>query len=187
MKKYIIRTKDGKTHLFQVRGKNELIGYINYDFILRRGALPVRCEVRGRHGTRGWVETFYPSASCIKVYNRRKEEVAYLERPDRLRIDGVYISFLRLSKEETILAEERQEKGKVSKKLEEAGLTHSYVLDDSKLGGRIYCFARKGDISTFLYTDTAIEPGIDELLRFLPLAISKRVFEQEFVRRFMGM
>ncbi|MCD6082986.1 hypothetical protein J7J59_02605 [Candidatus Aerophobetes bacterium] len=186
MAKYIVRTGKGRTFLFLVKRKNELIGHIDYDFILRGGILPVRSKIMACGKIAGWVETFYPSISCIRVYNKRREEVAYLERSNRLRIDGVYVSFNRLSKEETILVEEREGRGKLKERLEKTGLTHSYLLEDSKIKGRVYCFARESDISTLLYISTDIEAGIDELLRFLPLAIARRVFEQEFIRRFMG-
>jgi len=170
MAKYIVRTGKGRTSLFLVKRKNELIGHIEYDFILRGGILPVRSKIMACGKIVGWVETFYPSISCIRVYNK----------------DGVYVSFSRLSKDETILVEEREGKGEPKERLEKAGLTHSYLLEDSKIKGRVYCFARESDISTLLCTSTDIKAGIDELLRFLPLAVARRVFEQEFIRRFMG-
>jgi hypothetical protein len=187
MGKYIVRTKGNKTYLFQIGEKTELIGYINYDFILRVKEIPVRKSIKTPHGVKGWIETFYPSESFIKVYNEKGEEVAYLEKSKRCRIDGVYLSLERLSREETVLREEEKEGRKGEReKLENLGLSHSYLFKDSQIKAEIYCFTKATNISTLLYTTSGIKSGIEELLRFLPLAISKRVFEQDFVRKFIA-
>lgn len=186
MSRYIIRTKENKTYLLGIEKETKPLGYIEYDFILRREKLPLLTEVKTPQRIEGYVETFYPKESCIRVYNSKKEEVAYLEKSGRLRIDGVYLSFKRLSKNETIVEEEKEKGKKLGEKLEKLGLTHSYLLNDSEVKGKIYCFRKSNDISTLLSVSTKTSSGIEELLRFIPLAISKRVFEQEFIRRFIG-
>ena len=186
MARYIIRTKRNKTELFIIVSKTEPLGVIDYDFILRDKELPLYRQVKTSQGIAGYIETFYPSESSIRVYDKKHEEVAYLGKFDTLRIDGVYVSLTKLSKEETILREEREKGRKVAEKLKRLGLTHSYWLDDLELKGNVYCFARRNDISTFVSVNTRIKPGAEELLRFLPLSISRRVFEQEFIRRFIA-
>jgi len=187
MGKYIVRTRGNKTHLLQIGEKTELIGYIDYDFILRGRKIPVRKSIHTPTGVKGWIETFHPSESFIKVYNHRGEEISYLEKSNRCRIDGVYLSFERLSRDETVLREEEKEGKKgVREKLEKLGLSHSYLFKDSQLKAEIYCFAKAANISTLLYTTSRTKSGIEELLRFLPLAISKRVFEQDFIRKFIA-
>jgi len=185
MARYIIRTKKNKTKLFIVDSGTELLGVIDYDFILKDKKLPLYTQVKTPQGIAGYVETFYPSESSIRVYDKKHEEVAHLGESNTLRIDGVYISLIKLSKEETISREEREKGKKVTEKLKRLGLTHSYRLNDLELKGNIYCFARKNDISMLVSVNTGMKPGIEELLRFLPLSISKRVFEQEFIRRFI--
>jgi len=186
MARYIIRTKRNKTELFIVVGKTEPLGVIDYDFILKDKKLPLYTQVKTPQGIAGYVETFYPSESSIRVYDKKHEEVAYLGKFDTLRIDGVYVSLTKLSQEETISREESEKVKKVTEKLKRSGLTHSYWLDDLELKGKVYCFARKNDISTLVSVNTGIKPGVEELLRFLPLTISRRVFEQEFIRRFIA-
>lgn len=186
MARYIIRTKRNKTELFIIVSKTELLGVIDYDFILRDKALPLYRQVKTSQGIAGYVETFYPSESSIRVYNKKHEEVAHLGESNTLRIDGVYVSLIKLSKEETISREERERGKKITEKLKKLGLTHSYWIDDLELKGSVYCFARKNDISTLVSVNTGMKPGIEELLRFLPLSISRRVFEQEFIRRFIA-
>ncbi len=183
MAKYIIRTERNKTKLLTIGGRTEPVGVIDYDFILRGEKLPLHARVRTPQEIAGYVETFYPWESSIRVYNKKQEEIAYLGKPDTLRIEGVYVSLTKLSKQETILREEREKGKKLTEKLEGLGLSHSYWLDDLEFKGKIYCFTRKNDISTLVSVNTGIKPGMDELLRFLPLAISRRIFEQEFIRR----
>ena len=182
MSRYIVRTGRGKTHLFKIDRVDELIGYINYDFLLRKEKLPVKVRVITPNGVAGYVETFYPSEICIRVYDSKGGEIAYLNRSGDLRIDGVYVSFNQLSREETILSEEKE---KTRLQLKELGLNCCDIFNDSQVRGKIYCFSKKNDISTLLQVYTSEKPGIVELLRFLPLAIAKRVFEQEFIRRFI--
>jgi len=182
MNRYIIRTNENRTHLLNIEKDSRLLGYIDNDFMLKNDKLPLVLEVKTPQGIRGYLETFYPGRSGIKVYNNKREEIAYLEKEGRLRIDGLYLSFAKLSKEETIL----QEQKKAGEKLEKSGLTHSYVFDDSEIKGRIYCFKKGRNISTLMRVKTKISTGIEELLRFIPLAISRRVFEQEFIRIFIG-
>jgi|GEM_PF-1702746 len=186
MARYIIRTERNKTKLLIMVGKTEPIGVIGHDFILRNEKLPLHASVKTRQGIAGYVETFYPAESSIRVYDKRREEVAYLGKSDTLRIDGVYVSLTKLSKEETISREERGKGKKLTERLERLGLSHSYWLDDLEFKGKVYCFSRKNDISTLVSVNTEIEPGVEELLRLLPLAISRRVFEQEFIRRFIA-
>lgn len=182
MNRYIIRTKENRTHLLSTEKDSKLLGYIDGDFVLKGKKLPLVLEVKTPQGIRGYLETFYPDRSGIKVYDNKREEIAYLEKGGRLRIDGLYLSFAKLSKEETILPEEK----KAGEKLEKLGLTHSYVLDDSEIKGKIYCFKKGRNISTLIRVKTRISVGIEELLRFIPLAISTRVFEQEFIKIFIG-
>ena len=186
MSRYIIRTKQNKTYLLGIEKETKLLGYIGYNFILRGGKLPLLTEVKTPQRIGGYVETFYPKESCIRVYNSKREEVAYLEKSGRLRIDGVYLPCKRLSKNETIVEEEKEKRKKLRDKLERLGLTHSYLLNDSEVKGKIYCFRKGSDISTLLSVSTKTPSGIEELLRFIPLAISKRIFEQEFIRKFIG-
>lgn len=184
MARYIIRTERKKTELLIIVGKTELLGVIDHDFILRNEKIPLHALVKTPQGIAGYVETFYPSESSIRVYDKRREEVAYFGKSDTLRIDGVYVSLTKLSKEETI---SREEKGKkLTEKLERLGLSHSYWLDDLEFKGKVYCFTRKNDISTLVSVNTGIKAGVEELLRLLPLAISRRIFEQEFIRRFIA-
>jgi len=186
MARYIIRTERNKTELLIIVGRTEPLGVINHDFVLRSEKLPLYTLVKTPQGIAGYVETFYPSESSIRVYDKRREEVAYLGKSDTLRIDGVYVSLKKLSKEETISREEREKGKKPAKKLERLGLSHSYWLDDLELKGKVYCFTRENDISTLVSVNTGIKPGMEELLRLLPLAISGRIFEQEFIRRFIA-
>lgn len=184
MARYIVRTERNKTELLIIVGRTELVGVIDHDFILRNEKIPLRALVKTPQGIAGYVETFYPSESSIRVYDKKQEEVAYFGKSDTLRIDGVYVSLTKLSKEETI---SREEKGKkLTEKLERLGLSHSYWLDDLEFKGKVYCFTRKNDISTLVSVNTGIKPGVEELLRLLPLAISRRIFEQEFIRRFIA-
>ncbi|MFQ5836215.1 MAG: hypothetical protein ACE5HR_09900, partial [bacterium] len=186
MGRYIIRTERNKTELLIIVGRTESLGVIDYDFILRDEKLPLHALVKTPQGIAGYVETFYPSERSIRVYDKRREEVAYLGKSDTLRIDGVYISLTKLSKEETISREEREKGKKLTEKLERLGLTHSYWLDDLEFKGKVYCFTRKNEISTLVSVNTGIKPGVEELLRLLPLAISRRISEQEFIRRFIA-
>lgn len=186
MARYIIRTEKNKTELLIIVGRTEPLGVIDHDFIIRDERLPLHAMVKTPQGTAGYVETFYPSESSIRVYDERREEVAYLGKSDTLRIDGVYVSLTKLSKEETLSREGREKGKKLIEKLEGLGLSHSYWLDDLELKGKIYCFTRKNKISTLVSVNTGIEPGVEELLRLLPLAISRRIFEQEFIRRFIA-
>lgn len=186
MGRYIVRIERNKTELLIIAGKTEPLGVIDYDFILRDEKLPLHAQVKTPQGIAGYVETFYPSERSIRVYDKKEEEVAYLGKSDTLRIDGLYVSLMKLSKEETISKEEREKGKKLTKKLERLGLSHSYWLDDLEFRGKVYCFGRKNDISTLVSVNTGIKPGIEELLRFLPLAISRRIFEQEFIRRFIA-
>jgi len=183
MSRYIVRTGKGKTHLFKIDRTDELIGYIGYDFLLRKEKLPVKVQVVTPNGVAGYVETFYPSEVCIRAYDSKGGEIAYLNHSGDLRIDGVYVSFNQLSREEAFLSEEKE---KTKSQLKELGLNCCYVFNDLEARGKIYCFAKKNDISTLLQVYTSAEPGILELLRFLPLAIAGRVFEQEFIRRFIS-
>lgn len=185
MNRYIIRTKENRTHLLKIAKETKLLGYINNDFILKENKLPLLLQIKTPQGIRGYIETFYPERSCIKVYNNKEEEIAYLGKEGKLRIDGLYFSFSKLSREETILQEQKKGK-KLKEKLERSGLTHSYLLDDSEIKGKIYCFKKEKNISTLIRIKTRISPGLEELLRFIPLAISTRVFEQEFIRIFIG-
>lgn len=185
MNRYIIRSKENRTHLLQIEKESKLLGYLDGDFVLKSNKLPLFLRVKTLQGIKGYVETFYPERSCIKVYNNKREEIAYLGKEGKLRIDGLYLSFGKLSREETILQEQKRKKG-VEEKLEKSGLTHSYLFDDSEIKGRIYCFRKGRDASTLIRVKTKISAGIEELLRFIPLAISKRVFEQEFIRIFIG-
>jgi len=185
MNRYIIRTRENRTHLLKIDKKSKLLGYIDNDFLLKDKKLPLLLPIKTPQGIRGYIETFYPERSCIKVYNNKGEEIAYLGEKGKLRIDGLYFSFGKLSKEETILQEQKREK-KLEEKLEKLGLTHSYLLDDSEIKGKIYCFRKERNISTLIQVKTRISPGLEELLRFIPLAISTRVFEQEFIRIFIG-
>jgi len=185
MNRYVIRTKENRTHLLSIEKESRLLGYIDDDFILKENKLPLLLQVKTPRGIKGYVETFYPEKSYIKVYDNKRGEIAYLGKEGRLRIDGLYMSFGKLSKEETILQEQKKEK-KSEEKLEKSGLTHSYLLDDSEIKGKIYCFRKGRNISTLIWVKTKISAGIEELLRFIPLAISKRVFEQEFIRIFIG-
>ncbi len=180
-----MRTGKGKTRLFKIDTTDDLIGYIGYDFLLKRGKLPVRVPVVSPDGVAGYVETFYPSDICIRVCDSKGGEIAYLNHSNALRIDGVYISFRQLSMEETILNEEKRE---TKSQLKELGLSCCYIFNDLEVRGKIYCFAKKNDISALLqvYTSTYAESGILALLRFLPLVIARRVFEQEFIRRFIS-
>jgi hypothetical protein len=182
MNRYIIRTNKNRTYLLKIEKDSRLLGYIDGDFILKEKKLPLVLEVKTPQGIRGYLETFYPERSGIKVYDNKREEIAYLEKEGRLRIDGLYLSLDKLSREETILQEEK----KAGEKLEKSGLTHSYVFDDSEIKGIIYCFRKERNISTLIRVKTKISTGIEELLRFIPLAISTRVFEQEFIRIFIG-
>lgn len=184
MSRYIIRTGKGKTRLFEIDKTDELIGYINYDFLLRKQDLPVKVRVITPDGVAGYVKTFYPSEICIRVYDGKGGEIAYLNHSRKLRIDGVYVSFEQLSGEEIILNEEKE---KARSQLKQLGLNCCYIFNDSEVRGKIYCFAKKNDISTLLQVYTPVEPGVLELLRFLPLAIARRVFEQEFVKRFISV
>jgi hypothetical protein len=186
MARYIIRTERNKTELLIIVGKTEPLGVIDHDFILRNEKIPLHAEVKTSQGTAGYVETFYPAESSIRVYDKRREEVAYLGKSDTLRIDGVYVSLTKLSKEKTISREEKEKGKKITEKLERLGLSHSYWFDDLEFKGKLYCFTRKNDISTLVSVNTGIEPGVKELLRLLPLAISRRIFEQEFIRRFIA-
>jgi len=185
MNRYIIRTRKNRTHLLKIEKETKLLGYIDNDFILKENKLPLLLQIKTPQGIRGYIETFYPEKSCIKVYNNKGEEIAYIGKEGKLRIDGLYLSFGKLSREETILQEQKKEK-KLEKKLEKLGLTHSYLLDDPEIKGEIYCFRKERNISTLIRVKTGISPGLEELLRFIPLAISARVFEQEFIRIFIG-
>lgn len=184
MARYIVRTERNKTELLIIVGKTEAVGVIDHDFILRNEKIPLHALVKTPQGIAGYVETFYPSESFIRVYDKKQEEVAYFGKSDTLRIDGVYVSLTKLSKEETISRE--GEGKKLTEKLERLGLSHSYWLDDLEFKGKVYCFTRKNDISTLVSVNTGIKPGVEELLRLLPLAISRRIFEQEFIRRFIA-
>jgi len=186
MARYIIRTERNKTELLIIVSKTEPLGMIDHDFILRNEKLPLHASVKTPQGIAGYVETFYPAESSIRVYDKRREEVAYLGKPDTLRIDGVYVPLMKLSKKETISREEREKGKKPTERLERLGLSHSYWLDDLEFKGKVYCFSRKNDISTLISVNTGIKPGVEELLRLLPLAISRRIFEQEFIRRFIA-
>ena len=186
MARYIIRTEKNKTELLSIPGRTEPLGVINHDFILRDEKPPLHVMVKTPQGIAGYVETFYSSESSIRVYDKRREEVAYFGKSDTLRIDGVYVSLAKLSQEETLSREERERGKKLTEKLEGLGLSHSYWLDDLEFKGRVYCFARKNEISTLVSVNTGIRPGVEELLRLLPLAISRRIFEQDFIRRFIA-
>ncbi|GAI02997.1 unnamed protein product, partial [marine sediment metagenome] len=103
MNRYIIRTNEKRTHLLKIEKDSRLLGYIDDDFILKEKKLPLVLEVKTPQGIRGYLETFYPERSGIKVYDNKREEIAYLEKEGRLRIDGLYLSFVKLSREETVL------------------------------------------------------------------------------------